>query len=432
MACRLRWSMDALSCRRLLRGLLLLPWLSALASACGGGDPLPAGGAVPDPGAVGVTVVEGAALDGVTWLTRQDEVTVRGQGPAGATVEAFREGESRPTASAGTGGDGSYALHLPLPADDGMNVFSLRARGEAGSSGPPTLLRIFRRTTPPTPFTVDPLPDVTAATSVPVRGIAEEGIVVVVRVVGGTAPAQARKQAGVARFEVTVPLGRDREHRLVVTGEDLAGNTTDQIVRTIVQDSTAPPSPEVAGPSGPVSATEAPLRGRAPEAVRVEVGTPGGGSATAAVAADGGFAVRVGLPAEGENPFTLVAVDAAGNRSAPVPAVVVRDTTPPAAPSDLTVSGQPVAPGSLTIVTSPGVLIGGRAEPAATVEVEGEGLFATGPAAPDGSFSLRFVMPTANRDVRIDVEAIDAAGNRSAATSLTLLWIPVVGEGGAR
>ncbi len=414
--------MNACSCHRLLSGLLLLAWLSS-AAGCGGGDPLPAPDVARDPGAVGVTTVDGAAFDAGIWLTRQERVTVRGQAPAEAVgVEATREGEPGPTASAGVGGDGTYAVDLQLAAGEGMNVFSLRARAEDGSTGAATLLRIFRRTTPPTPFVVDPLPAVTGATSVTVQGSAEEGIVVIVRVVGGAAPAQARKPAGVARFQVAVPLARDQEQRLVVTGEDLAGNTTAQVVRTIVQDSTAPSPPEVAGPPGPVSAAEVTLQGRAPEAAQVEATAADGSSTTTPVGGDGGFALRVPLPAEGENRFAIVAVDAAGNRSAPVSVVVVRDTVAPPPPSDLTLSGRPVAPGEQVVITSPFVTIGGRAEPGATVTAQGDGLLSTGTAAPDGSFSLAGQVSRQDVAIRVAVEAIDAAGNRSGAVSFDLVW----------
>ncbi len=316
---------------------------------------------------------------------------------------------------------------------DQLTVYLLRATRPGSLPGPTTSLRLFRRTTSPDSFTVEPLPEVTAAPVITVQGTTERDIVVVVRVEGGAAPAQARKRAGTERSTVDVALERDREQRLTITGEDLAGNRTAPVVRTIVQDSTAPPPPtgihvlnangNTVIPPAPVSVTRTILGGRADQATRVEATIPGGGALGAPVYADGSFAFTVDL-AEGDNPFSLVAVDAPGNHSAPASVVIVRDTTPPAPPSDLAVSGRPVTPETTVFVVSPDLVIAGRAEPGAMVEATGDGGFAMGTAAsPDGSFTLplHLTQPL----TRINVEAVDAAGNRSAPASFTVVWFRI-------
>lgn len=429
--------------RLLARGSLLA--VLGLLAGCGGSDSLPAAGvgADPPPGGVSVVTVEGATLDDGTWFTRRADVTARGEAPPGTMVEALREADGAVTASARAGGDGAYALLLSVP--DPLTIFLLRATRPGAPPGPATRLRILRRTTPPDPFTVDPLPDTTAALGIAVQGTAERDVVVIVRVEGGAAPAQARKPAGESRFRVEVPLARDQAQRLTVTAEDLAGNRTAPIVRTIVQDSTAPPPPaeihvldangNVVVPPAPISVTRTTLAGRADEAARVEAAGPGGGAMSAAVGAGGRFAFTVDL-AEGDNPFDLVAVDAAGNRSAPASVVVVRDTSPPPPPSGLTVAGLPVETSPLVVVAGPGLEIRGFAEPGSMVEAAGDGLFGAtqSPTAPDGAFDLLVPVSAAFGQARLDVQAIDAAGNRSVAASFTVSWEQASGGGerGAR
>lgn len=68
----------------------------------------------------------------------------------------------------------------------------------------------------------------------------------------------------------------------------------------------------------PAGAARSRLRARPkglPKAAREDA--VGGGVPIALVGADGRFALQVDLPNEGEVRFALVAIDAAGNRSAP-------------------------------------------------------------------------------------------------------------------
>jgi hypothetical protein len=406
----------------------LVAALVLTASGCGGGDSLPAGGAdPPPPGGVRVSAVTPAGRDGDTWYTREALVSVEGDAPAGTMVEALRADGSL-AASDRTDDTGRFRIDA-LPLDGDRPTFDLQARAPGRAPGPVTPLVLVRRLTPPEPFAVDPTPAATNALTVAVSGTAETGAVVVVRVEGGAAPVDARKAAGEARFAANVPLDRDRTHTLTMTAADLAGNRTGPVRRTVVQDSTAPPPPTVA--SRFVSAPRATLRGQATGAVSVRIDTPADGRLQTAVAPDGGFAVEAALPEEGENRFVAVSTDAAGNSSTPATLVVVRDTTAPGAP-EASVEGGDVG-GDLVVVPSRSVTLVGRAESGATVEASGPNLFNLTTAGADGAFRVGVVLPWALTPVSIDVEAVDAAGNRSAATSLLVMALGGGGgEGGAR
>jgi hypothetical protein len=398
-----------------LRSTPLAAVAAAFLAACGG-DPLPAPG--PEPGGVSVEAVEPAGFDeaAVIWLTREPEVTVRGRAPASSVVEALRPDTG---ALRGVRADGAGAFALDLPAADGTVTYQLRARAEGDTPGPATPLRLQRRVTPPA-LQVDPPGGATKDGSVDVGGTTEPGLTVVVQVGGGAQPVNTRTHDG--RFRLAVPLHRDQVNTLAVTASDLAGNQAGPVAVTVVQDSTAPPAPQFA--SSLAAAPRVLLRGAAPEAVRVVLDTPANGRLELAVQ-NGEFAAEVDLPAEGANAFGAVAVDAAGNQSERAERVVVRDTTPPAPPVDVAVEGALGVVDGVVVVGSLRIALVGHAEPAATVEASGEGLFGAGGAAPgDGAFRVEVSLPFVAifRPVEVRVEVVDAAGHRSAPATLFVRW----------
>lgn len=384
-------------------------------AGCGGGDPLPAGALDPAPGSVRVTAVEPAGLDGDTWYTRDASVLVRGEGPPGAMVEALRQDDGSLAASGRAGDDGRFALD-GLPVSAGRPAFEVQAREAGRAPGPATALRIVRRVSPPEPFVVDATPEATNAREVTIAGSVESAVSAVLRVEGGSVPVEARKPAGEGRFTLEVPLDRDRVHRLVVTATDPAGNQAGPVERHVVQDATSPPPPSA--PTRIVATERATLTGQAPEAVAVELATPADGTLALAVGGDGSFAAEVGLPGEGENRFQAIASDAAGNRSPPATLVLVRDTRAPPAPEVSVEAGNAV--NGTIVVPSRTVSLVGRAEPGAAVETSGPSLFGLATAGADGAFQVTVRLPWGFFPVTISVEAVDAAGNRSEATRLSV------------
>ncbi len=133
--------------------------------------------------------------------------------------------------------------------------------------------------------------------------------------------------------------------------------------------------------------------------------------------------------------FVIRSTDAAGNSSAPATLVVVRDTVAPDAP-EAAVEGATVVNG-IAVVPDRRATLAGRAEPGASVEASGPNLFNVTTAGADGAFRLVVTLSAPFVPVSIDVEAVDAAGNRSAATVLRVMAASGGfggggGEGGAR
>jgi hypothetical protein len=411
---------------RVLAAALLVSGL--LASGCGGSDdPLPAGGGEPPQPSVEITSVTPAGADplagadDVLYVTRNATVTVGGMAPAGAEVEALSDEDGLVVGRDVAGDDGTFVF--TLPARERVLAYDVRARLPGRGAGPPQTIRLLRRVTAPAPFTVDDVASPLNDEIVNVTGATERDTTVVVRVEGGTGPVEVRKPTGTTRFELSVPLARDRTHRLSIVATDLAGNRTSAVVREVVQDSTAPPLPQI--DESAASGSRATLTGRAPQAARVELTTPADGLVTVTVAPDGHFSAPVTLPRDGENAFSAVAIDAAGNRSEARQGVLTRDSVAPAPPSELSVRNQLRRDGQTWIILGETAQIRGRAEPGATVEASTTGVFGTTRAGDDGSFTVNARLPNFSTHV-IRVEAVDRAGNRSPAATIAVrrfrLW----------
>jgi len=148
-------------------------------------------------------------------------------------------------------------------------------------------------------------------------------------------------------------------HTARVVGRDTSGNETERSVEfTVVvlpADVTPPAAPDasritVSPPAGGLVSV-AGAAGAVESGAVVEVLHPASGAIVAVEAADGGFTAQV--DAAGDDVLRLVAVDAAGNRSAPTDVVV---------PAPAMLVGIEVTPASVTL---------GRAAPAVTLAVRG-------------------------------------------------------------
>lgn len=126
---------------------------------------------------------------------------------------------------------------------------------------------------------------------------------------------------------------------------------------------------------------------------------------TAVVRADGSFQVVLASPQANGQPLQVLLTDAAGNQSA-ASTITAPDTTPPAAPSDLAVSGD-------------GVTLTGRGEVGAEVTVTDPSGAPIGSAIVDasGHFTITLNPALGNAELLSFTQA-DAAGNVSAAATL--------------
>ncbi|WP_313430908.1 Ig-like domain-containing protein, partial [Pseudomonas sp.] len=124
------------------------------------------------------------------------------------------------------------------------------------------------------------------------------------------------------------------------------------------------------------------------------------------VNADGSFDITLNTPqANGEN-LAVSQTDAAGNTSQ-AGTVTAPDTTPPSAPTQLTIDPQ-------------GNTVTGRAEPGSTVQVRGAdgSVLGTAVAGADGQFSVTLQPPQTDGQP-LQVTVTDPAGNVSSGTTIT-------------
>ena len=286
--------------------------------------------------------------------------TLTGTAEAGSLVQVFAD-----TNGDGLIGDGdqvvgsvqlapgqtTYSVTVPL-VPDAENRFLIAATDPAGNRSTPIAVpTITQDSITPTP---PAMPDVSAApttvngTTTTLTGTAEAGSLVQVfadtngdgligdgdQVVGSVQLAP-----GQTTYSVTVPLVPDAENRFLIAATDPAGNRSTPIaVPTITQDSTAPALPVVTGPAS-VNANVATLSGTAEAGSLVQVFDDANGNG---VLDDGeavvgsvqlapgqsSFSIEVPLALGAPNRFLISAVDAAGNRSAPVATPTINANEP--------------------------------------------------------------------------------------------------------
>uniref|UniRef100_UPI001F4EC290 Ig-like domain-containing protein n=1 Tax=Rosenbergiella collisarenosi TaxID=1544695 RepID=UPI001F4EC290 len=126
------------------------------------------------------------------------------------------------------------------------------------------------------------------------------------------------------------------------------------------------------------------------------------GSAT--VGADGSFTATLSPSQTNGQSLSVTSTDTAGNASTPV-TVVAKDTTAPAAPTDVQVSGD-------------GVTVTGKAEAGSTVAIKDADGNTLGSAtvAADGSFTAT-LSPAQTNGQTLSATATDASNNTSSAAT---------------
>lgn len=353
-------------------------------------------------------------LDVLASPTRVAPIVVTGSAEPGAAVEV-RVGAG-PAVTATAGPDGRFLVALALPAD-GTYPVSARAVDPAGNAGPSSapVILVIDRTAPSVPVLASPVDGATLGAAallpggVPFSGAAEPGASVEIeldgQLVGG-----ALADAGGA-FQVAIPAA-DGIHTARVRAVDEAGNASAQTAPVLlVVDTAAPGAPTLQAP-GLTREASIQVTGAAEPGATVSVRAGGVEVASGLADAGGAFDITVPLPAQdGAAALQAVAIDAAGNVSAPcAPVTVLVDRTAPGTP----VIDAPAAEATL----EPGqVELRGRAEPGAVVVLELDGAAVEVTAAADGSFA--HVATVAAGQHALTATARDAAGNASGAASLT-------------
>ena len=161
--------------------------------------------------------------------------------------------------------------------------------------------------------------------------------------------------------------------------------------------------------------------GNAPAGTTVELlSSTGTILGTAAVSSGGTYTITPNAPLpSGVSTETVVAIDVAGNVSAPSPSLSLTiDTTPPPAPSVLSLlatDDSGVVGDGITNVTSPRLT--GTAIPYLTIDLisQGGSVLGTTVAGAGGTFTLQPSRPLSNGTYSLQAQAIDVAGECGAA-----------------
>ncbi len=282
------------------------------------------------------------------------------------------------------------------------------------STGAPTTRAPAAADDAPTPASIELTIDAPADGAVLSRAFVVHGRAPgasIVEAAGASGPVDAD---GVFRLEIAV-AGGDGERALPLLARAADGGEARRSV-TIVIDATPPAiALETPADAGAVVGRSLRVRGRVddahPRALRIgPAGAPRTGDAELALSPDGRFDATVSLAdgADGERTLVLVALDRAGNASAPLRLLVTCDSTAPRITLEL---GE--AAGPLTVETS--FALRGRvddAHPPPTITVGGETVPLTA-----GRFEASVALAEGANP--IDVAATDAAGN-AATVSATI------------
>jgi hypothetical protein len=362
-------------------------------------------GASDDTGTVQGALVENEATDDAT-------PTFAGEAEAGSTISIYDGGVLIGTAIADPAGTWSFTPDEPLT--EGSHSLTFTATDTEGLESAPSA---------PFAFVVDTIapaaPTVAPSGGLGLTGTAEAGSTISIDLgddgtIDGTALAD---DAGIWIFVPDTPLPDGTTVSVVAT--DPAGNASPST--TIVIDTSVPVAPEIADVLDDVEALigSVPSGGLSNDATLTIIGTAPAGSTV--IVYDGTDPIGVTLAdatgawsftteplVEGDHTFWTTATDAGGTVTGPsIGYLVTVDLTAPAAP---------------VFGPTDGTTLSGTAEPGAVILVDTDGdgdADANALAAPNGEWSVTFAPPLADGTV-VSVVALDAAGNRSAATTGTV------------
>jgi VCBS repeat-containing protein len=325
---------------------------------------------------------------GLTAAIDATGTMVSGTGEAGATV-TIRDPAGVAIGTATVAANGSYSTTLSTPQGNGEILHVVQADA-TGNASPPVSVTAPDFTAPAAP---------TASVSVDgldVTGTGEPGATVTIRDPAGTAIGTALVAAD-GHYAVTLTTPQTNGELLSARQADAAGNASPSV---------AAAAPDITAPSAPlaaVNATGAIVSGTGEAGATVTVRDPSGTViGTAAVAANGSYAVSLTTAQANGETVQVNQTDHAGNNSASTPALAP-DITAPVAPA-LAISADG---GTATGIGEPGALV--------TITTPAGVVLGAGTVAGDGTYSVTLATPQANGETVRATEA-DAAGNVSAPT----------------
>ncbi|UKJ76692.1 DUF4347 domain-containing protein [Azospirillum brasilense] len=385
---------------------------------------------VADVTAPAVPVVTSAAL------SNSATPTLAGTAEAGSTVTVTVGGATYSTTA--TGGTWSINLATATPTAgalslnaNGTNPVSVTATDASNNTSTPGMQTLTVDTTAPTAPSVTSAALTNSATPT-LTGTAEAGSTVTVTVGGATYSTTATGGNWSINLATDTPtagslsLNANGANPVSATATDAAGNVSAPGTQSLVIDTTLPNAPVVT--SAALSNSTTPTLTGTAEAgstVTVTVGgatystTATGGNWSINLATDTPTAGSLSLNANGANPVSATATDAAGNVSTPGTQSLTIDTTLPNAPV--------VTSAALSNSTTP--TLTGTAEAGSTVTVTvGGATYSTTATGGNWSINLATDTPTAgslslnaNGANPISATATDASGNVSAPGTQSLV-----------
>ncbi|MCK1238706.1 Ig-like domain-containing protein [Streptococcus uberis] len=334
----------------------------------------------------------------VNSVTSEDSV-ITGTGEPGDTITVkYPDGSIGMTV---VKPDGTWTITIPATVDlVGGEVLPVTETDPAGNVSPVSSVTV-KDTTPPAAPTVNPVTSEDTA----VTGIGVPGNTITVTFPNGTTGTAVVNPDGT--WSVPVPSGVDLigGEVLPVTSTDPSGNVS-PTTNVTVQDVTPPAAP----PVNPVTSEDTVVTGTGVPGDTIIVKFPNGTTGAAIVQPDGTWTVTIppSVNLVGGEVLPVTEIDLAGNVS-PATSVMVKDTTPPAAPTvnpvtseDTTVTGIGV-PGNTITVTFP------------------DGSTGTAVVQPDGTWSVPVPagVDLVGGEV-LPVTSTDPAGNVSPTTNVTV------------
>ncbi|WP_210358191.1 BapA/Bap/LapF family large adhesin [Sphingomonas beigongshangi] len=329
------------------------------------------------------------APDAPTATVESTGTVVIGTGEPGATV-TIRDAAGTPIGTATVGAGGSYTAVLTTAQANGEQVQVTQADA-AGNVSPTTVATAPDITAPAAPT------GLVGADGTTIGGTGEPGATVTIRDAGGAIVATG-VVSGDGSYTATLATPQANGETLRVTQADAAGNVS-PAVTVIAPDITAP-----TGLTAIVDASGTIVAGVGEAGASVVIRDAGGATiGTTTVAANGTYMATLTVPQVNGQTVQVTQADAAGNVSAPVPALAP-DITAPLAP--------------IGTVNADGSILSGTGEAGATVTIRASDgtVLATALVAADGSFAAPLTPAQANGET-LRLTQADAAGNVSPETT---------------
>ncbi|WHY66778.1 Ig-like domain-containing protein [Neobacillus sp. SuZ13] len=319
-------------------------------------------------------------------LTDQD-IAVSGEAEAGTTVEVFANSSLIGKGTAGI--DGKFSINIQRQkAGTELVVTSTDNDGNISEA---TTVVVKDATAPDKPIVYEVTDKDTSVT-----GQAEAGSEVKVKVNDTVIGTGTTGENGHYQVDISAQKAGTE---LVVIATDTAGNVS-ETTTIVVKDATAPEKPVV----NQVSDKDTTVAGQTEAGSTIEVKKSGSVIGAGTAGEDGQYLVAIPMQKAGTE-LVIVATDAAGNISS-TETIKVTDKT---APSVLTVNS----------VSDKSKEVTGKTEVGATISVKiGTKIYA---AKADTNGNFKVIIPAQKAGTKLIVTAKDAAGNVSAAKSISVL-----------